>query len=73
MKRQRIDWVGEETRCDQTFIFAIADRSPSISDLHMRNSVLSTVQTVERPIADSSSVISDVPAKFRILHFNGGF
>ena len=57
MMRQCVEWVGEQTRCDQTFVCAIADTRPTITDMHMCNALLSTVQADDRPIVDSVSVV----------------
>ena len=52
MQRQRVDWVGEQTRDDQTFTFTITDTGHTSTDFHMRSSILSTVQADDRPIVD---------------------
>ena len=64
MQRQRVYGVGEQTRDDQALILAITDTKPTISDLDMRISILSTLQTDDRPIVDSTSVVSIFPNKF---------
>ena len=62
IERQRFDWVGEQTRDDQTFIFAITDTRPTITELHMRNSILSAFQPNNRPIV--GCVVSICPKTF---------
>ena len=52
-QRQRIDWVDEHTGDNQTFIFASTNRRLAITGLHMRNSILPTVQADDRLAAAS--------------------
>ena len=64
MKRQRIDWVCDQTSDDQTFILAIQDMRPIVTDVRMGNSILSTAQTDDRPMVHSGSVVSTCPKTF---------
>ena len=64
IERQRFDWVGEQTRDDQTFIFATTDTRPTITDLHMRTSILFAFQADDRPIVDSGCVVAICPKTF---------
>ena len=63
MKRQRVDWFGEQTRDDQAFIFGLTDTRLAINDLQMSHSILFTGRTDDRPIVDCSCVGSTCPKR----------
>ena len=49
MWRHRSHLVGHYTKHDQIFVFALTTRRDAITDLHMRNSILSSVQADDGP------------------------
>ena len=65
-------WIGDVTRDDHSFVFATIDTRPTITDLHMRKSILLTVQAAERPTGDSGSVVSHFSEEFYIWSSYGG-
>ena len=58
LKRQRVDWLGKQTRDDDMFMFAICNLRSTIHDTPARNGILSTTQADDRPLIDFGSVVS---------------